>query len=221
MEIERLDFPFAATRRYGAEPLTLAFDILTLPFQISNMLTGFPELDIPVFGPDASGLSPYPTPAPAPTPTYTPTPAPVSGGGIEGTFGVIGLAGFPNGLAYQSITVGTQTFEAVRITWTGTIRNSGNAPLYPVQVALEAKVSGYSVPIRFSTLALQNLRPGESVPVSISADVRASDPPGEVSANLVVALMQQPIVFLGQRDSGVIGVINPVYGIDIVGGFGV
>ena len=82
MATERLDFPFAATRRYGADPLTLGFDILTLPFQISNMLTGVPPLDIPVFGQVAPG----------------PAPAPVGeSGGIQGNFGVVGLAGFPNG----------------------------------------------------------------------------------------------------------------------------
>jgi hypothetical protein len=62
MTSPRLDGPFAATRRYGANPLALAFDVLTLPFQISNTLTGVPPVEIP----DLSQGAPLPTP----TPTY-------------------------------------------------------------------------------------------------------------------------------------------------------
>jgi hypothetical protein len=78
MTSPRLDGPFAATRRYGTGPLALGFDILTLPLQISNTLTGSPPLEIPVFGQVAPGptLAP-PAPAPGPTPAPAPTPAPV------------------------------------------------------------------------------------------------------------------------------------------------
>jgi hypothetical protein len=66
MVTPRLDGPFAATRQYGAQPLPLAFDVLTLPFQISNTLTGVPPLEIPVFGQGALAPAPMPPPTPAP-----------------------------------------------------------------------------------------------------------------------------------------------------------
>ena len=90
MTASRLDGPFAATRRYGLEsndgPLPLIWDMITLPIQLSNVLTGFPAVDIPVFGQVAPGgvqVAPTPTVYPAPTPTI---PAPT-----EGIFGVVGL----------------------------------------------------------------------------------------------------------------------------------
>ena len=65
--LPRLDGPFAASRLYGAEPLPLFFDFLTLPFQLSNTLTGLPPIEIPVFG-QVPPVVPGPTPPP-PTPT--------------------------------------------------------------------------------------------------------------------------------------------------------
>ena len=68
--LPRLDGPFAATRRYGGNVLPVAFDILTLPFQISNTLTGLPPIEIPNFGgvAPAGGVLPGPTLAPMATP---------------------------------------------------------------------------------------------------------------------------------------------------------
>lgn len=71
--LPRLDGPFAASRLYGAEPLPVFFDILTLPFQLSNSLTGLPPIEIPVFG-QVPPVVPGPTPVPTPTPTPIPIP---------------------------------------------------------------------------------------------------------------------------------------------------
>ena len=70
MVTQRLDGPFTATRRYGPGALPLAFDILTLPFQIANTLTGVPPMEVPYFGPASLNgpVAPGPTPAPAPAP---------------------------------------------------------------------------------------------------------------------------------------------------------
>lgn len=277
MVTPRLDAPFAATRQYGFGPETFAFDILTLPFQISNMLTGIPPLEIPAFGQGAS----------IPTSTYTPTPSvsggtmsaidsqgaldvylariaasstvseldqhlvywerdyPLSrigqpyydyfyaaydarraallgqvppapaGGGITGTFGVVGLAG-PSGLGYQSILVGTQTFERVRITWSGQIQNTGNAPLSGATISLNAQsfTSGF---IRATDVSLPTLAPGASAPVNLVVELSASDPAGDFMGFVMVL---QAGANLGQANSPVLGRIAPVTGISITGTFG-
>ena len=161
---------------------------------------------------------PAPTPAPVTYPAPAPVtyPAPTGDGGITGTFGVIGLSAPITGLAYQSITVDGQTFQGVRVTWTGTIRNSGNVQLPSQQVALHAEVGGYSV--RVSTINLPTLLPGASAPVSLSVDALASDPPGNINGLLIVGVGTN---ILGEKRSGILGVIQPVSGISIEGGFGV
>jgi hypothetical protein len=220
MVTERLDFPFAATRRYGAEPLTLAFDILTLPFQISNMLTGVPPLDIPNFGPVATG----PTPTPTTYPTPTPAPSPTGGGGIAGDFGVVGLAAFPNGmitmpgeLGYQSIAVGGQTFSAARVNWSGQVTNTGNTPISGLKVELLTIGGPGTFVIRTNTVLFGDLLPGRTIPVSISVDVVASDPPGDFTAD--ASFRDQSNLHLGVKRSGVLGTIAPTTEISITGGF--
>lgn len=219
MVMERLDFPFAATRRYGAEPLTLAFDILTLPFQISNMLTGVPELEIPVFG----QVAPGPTPTPTTYPTPAPAPAPTGGGGIEGTFGVVGLAGPSSGLGYQSIIVGGQTFSAVRVSWDGLVRNTGNSPLSGATIRLQAVLSqdpAYPV-LREKSVALPTIAPGASASVRLAVDVLATDPPGDFAA--IISLDLGPagggIAYVG--GPGILGTIGATTGVAIEGSFGV
>ena len=202
MTTQRLDGPFAATRRYGVAPLPMAFDILTLPFQLSNTLTGVPPLEIPDFGPAAVA------PGPAPTP--------VIGGGVQGSFGVEGLTPMSSGLGYQSVTVGAATFAAVRVTWTGLVQNTGNAPLSGATARLRTLSSPGGNLLRETSATLPTLAPGASAPLSLAVDLSSQDPPGSFIGALVVELAGQP---LGQVTSLVLGTINPTSSISITGDF--
>ena len=204
MTTQRLDGPFSATRRYGISPFPLAFDILTLPFQVSNMLTGIPPLDIPAFNGEAA--------APAPAP------APPSGGGVEGSFDVVGISPMQSGLGLQAVGVGTQSFASVRVTWNGQVRNTGNAPLVGGMVRLRAMASPAGTVIRETSAALPNLAPGASAPASLSVDVLSSDPPSSFFATLGVEIAGQ---VLGLLTSPALGNIFAVTGVAIEGTFGI
>ena len=125
---------------------------------------------------------------------------------MAGAFGVIpGLRQASSGLGFQSITVGAQTFESARVTWSGNIRNTGNSPLAGIRVHL--RTVQVSTPFRETNVALETISPGAAAPVSLVLDVSSSDPPGSFFGHLQV---EQAGTVLGQVISPILGTINPL-----------
>mgnify|MGYP001619282178 CR=1 FL=1 len=126
---------------------------------------------------------------------------------MAGAFGVIpGLRQASSGLGYQSIAVGAQTFSTVRATWSGQVRNTGNAPLSGAMVRLQALQSSNNAPIRETNVALPTLAPGAAAPVSLAVDVFSTDPAGSFLADLQV---EHASGILGRAASPILGTINP------------
>ena len=69
------------------------------------------------------------------------------------------------------------------------------------------------------TNLLPTLAPGATAPVSLSVDIKSSDPPGDFMA-IIEVFMGIDNVLIGQQASGVLGTINPTSSISITGTFG-
>ena len=123
------------------------------------------------------------------------------------SFGIEGLGGARSGLGYQSISVGAQNFESVRIIWTGQVTNTGNAPLSGANARLQVLQGANTVPVRESSVALSTLQPGASAPINLAVDILSTDSPGDFIGVVTVEVAGQR---LGQMVSGVLGRINPL-----------
>lgn len=116
-----------------------------------------------------------------------------------------GLSITPSGLGFQTVSVGSQTFESVGVRWTGQVRNTGNAPLSGATVRLQTLQAPSGPLIRESNTALPTLAPGASAPINLSTSILSTDPTGNFFGKLLV---EQSGQVLGQVSSPVLGTIN-------------
>ena len=128
---------------------------------------------------------------------------------VPPSFGVEGLAGMRSGLGYQSINVGAQTFESVRVTWNGQVQNTGNAPIGDLVAFLVVRKSADQTSIRSTDVLLPTIAPGAATPISLGIDLLSSDTPGSFYGEAYVRTRWSETV-LAQQTSGILGTINPM-----------
>lgn len=209
MIIRRLDGPFSATRQQGFSLPALMFDILTLPLQISNTLTGVPAIVIPNFR------------VGAPEPKL-----PTDGvgiqkdTGIQGTFSVEG-GGRVDSIGVMAIVIGDAKYASVNVKFLGSVKNVGNTAIYDVQARLYVRNASSYVTFAYVNSNLGNLNPGQDTTINLTVAIYQSDPAGNFDAILEISGAPVSIFaaaeLLGSRTSSVLGNIEPIVGISIIG----